>query len=97
MFGKSKRVLMIICKDYRKQLDTATLWNIMDHVFKGHNYDLRTVFKSPDNHDGTTECWQYLEYYADDSTHKFVKTYIANWIYKLEAKEINDIDVIDFE
>lgn len=54
MFGKSKRVLLIICKDYRKQLDTATL-------------------------------------------HKFVKTCITNWIYKLEAKEINGIDVIEFE
>lgn len=94
---KSKRVLVIICKDYHKQLATAVLWNIMDHAIKGHNYDLRTVFKSPDNHDGTTECWQYLGYYADDYTHKFVKTCIANWICKLEAKEINSIEVIDFE
>lgn len=94
---KSKRVLVIICKDYHKQLATAALWNIMDHAIKGHNYDLRTVFKSPDNHDGTTECWQYLGYYADDYTHKFVKTCIANWIYKLGAKEINSIEVIDFE
>lgn len=98
---KKKRVLVIVCNNFRTRLNSKTIRATMDYALKGRKYDLReelkTTYKDDNNVWGMIASWYYLEYYADNDTHKYVKSLINTWIWSLGTQAIIDTNVIDFE
>lgn len=98
---KKKRVLVIVCHNFRTRLKDKTICATMDYALKGRKYDLReelkTTYKDDNDLWGMIATWYYLEYCADDATHKRVKSLINSWIWSLGTQAVNNTDVIDFE
>ena len=99
MFGKKKRILIVVSRGMYMTLGFSAVSMVVNPMTSGH-YKHKTIYKDgqvSDGHGNYRECWDYIEHYANDFNQQIITENIKYNIQRYGKDYAKNIEVTAFE